>query len=100
MTELETICFAGCGITNLEPLKDSKKLRNIYLGRNKISDLSPLIGCDIEEMYIDGNLLNGNIVAFRGLTAHGFIVLNNNGYRNGQLNYIASTINGEVVVYN
>lgn len=100
MTELETVCFAGCGITSLEPLRNSLKLRNIYFGRNNISDLSPLIGCDIEEMYIDGNQLNGNAEAFRGLTAHGFIVLNNNGYQDDQLNYIASTINGEVTVYN
>lgn len=100
MTELETVCFAGCGITSLEPLSQAKKLRNIYFGRNDISDLSPLIGCVIEEMYIDGNQLNGNTEAFCGLTANGFIVLNNNGYSDDQLDYIVSTINGEVTVYN
>lgn len=100
MTELEMVCFAGCGITSLEPLRDCNKLRYIYFGRNNISDLSPLIGCDIAEMYIDGNQLNGNTEAFRGLTAHGFIVLNNNGYRDDQLDHIVSTINGEFTIYN
>lgn len=100
MTELETVCFAGCGITSLEPLRSSKKLRNIYFGRNNISDLSPLIGCDIEEMYIDCNQLNGDTEAFRGLTAHGFIVLNGNGYPDSQLDYLVSTINGEFTLYN
>lgn len=100
MTELETVCFAGCGVTSLEPLRNSKKLRNIYFGRNNISDLSPLIGCDIEEMYIDMNQLNGDTEAFRGLTAHGFIVLNGNGYRDDQLDYLVSTINGEFTLYN
>ena len=100
MTELETVCFAGCGITSLEPLRSSKKLRNIYFGRNNISDLSPLIGCDIEEMYIDCNQLNGDTEAFRGLTAHGFIVLNGNGYPDSKLDYLVSTINGEFTLYN
>lgn len=51
-------------------------------------------------MYIDGNQLHGNTEAFRGLTAHGFIAINNNGYRDDQIDYISSTINGEVTLYN
>ena len=58
------------------------------------------VGCDIEEMYIDCNQLNGDTEAFRGLTAHGFIVLNGNGYPDSQLDYLVSTINGEFTLYN
>ena len=95
MTELETVCLAGCGLWSIQPLSSGKKLRNVYLGRNNVSDLSPLIGCDIAEMYIDLNKLNGNREAFRGLTVHGFIVMNGNGYAREDLEYIRSTINGE-----
>ena len=95
MTELETVCLAGCGLWSIQPLSSGKKLRNVYLGRNNVSDLSPLIGCDIAEMYLDLNKLNGNSEAFRGLTVHGFIVMNGNGYAQEDLEYIRSTINGE-----
>lgn len=95
MTELETVCLAGCGLWSIQPLSSGKKLRNVYLGRNNVSDLSPLIGCDIAEMYLDLNKLNGNREAFRGLTVHGFIVMNGNGYAQEDLEYIRSTINGE-----
>ena len=95
MTELETICLAGCGIYDISPLSQAKKLKNVYLGRNNVSDLSSLTGCDIAEMYLDWNQLNGNMEAFRGLTVHGFIVFNGNGYTENDLGYLRSTISGE-----
>ena len=98
MTELEMICLAGSGLWSIAPLSSSKKLKNVYIGRNNVSDLSPLIGCDISEMYIDLNQLNGNLEAFRGLTVHGFIVMNGNGYKPEDIENIRSTINGEVEI--
>lgn len=98
MTELETVCFAGCGLTSVEPLRDSKKLRNIYFGRNNLTDLSPFVGCDIEEMYVDMNQLT--VSAFKGLKAHGFIVLNGNGLTDQQVTAIAHSMTGEFELYN
>ena len=98
MTELETLCFAGCRLTSIEPLRGCKKLKYVYLGRNDLSDLSPLIGCDISEMYLDLNKLNGNTEAFRGLTVHGFIVINGNGYSEQDVEKIRSTMSGEIEI--
>ena len=93
MTELETVCFAGCGLESVEPLRDSKKLRNIYFGRNNLTDLSPFIGCDIEEMYVDMNRLT--VESFRGLTVHGFIVMNGNGLTAEDVEEIGRNLSGE-----
>lgn len=98
MTELETLCFAGCGLTSIQPLKYSKKLKYVYFGRNDLSDLSPLVGCDISELYLDRNRLDGNTEAFRGLTVHGFIVINGNGYTEQDAETIRGTMSGEIEI--
>lgn len=95
MTELETICLAGCNLTSIEPLSSAKKLKKVYLGRNRLTDLSPLRGCDIQEMYVDLNCLEGHPEAFDGLTVNGFVVLNGNGFTQKDLERIAAGMNGD-----
>lgn len=99
-TALEKVCLSGCSLTSIEPLRNCKKLKYVYLGRNNLSDLSPLSGCDIAELYIDNNKLSGNTDSLRGITLNGFACIEGNGFTDAEISRLRLTIlDGEFELY-
>lgn len=99
-TDLEKICFSGCNLTSIEPLTDCKKLKYVYLGRNMLTDLSPLAGCDIAEFYIDNNLLSEHTDSFRGITVNGFVCAEGNGFSESEIYRIVNImLDGDFELY-
>ncbi|MGN1415220.1 MAG: leucine-rich repeat domain-containing protein, partial [Oscillospiraceae bacterium] len=98
-TELEMVCLAGCGLKSIEPFRDCDKLRFVYLGRNDLTDLSPLAGCNIEEFYIDNNQLSGHTDTFKGITLNGFVCMEGNGFNEAEIQNIIDNMDGDFTVY-
>lgn len=99
-TDLEKVCLTGCNLTSIEPLTNCKKLRYVYLGRNRLTDISPLEGCEIAEFYLDNNLLSGNTDSFRGITVNGFVCAEGNGFTEGEIYRIVNImLSGDFELY-
>lgn len=65
---LKQVCLAGCGLRDISPLGSCPSLTEVYLGRNKLTDLSPLKGFTVEELILDNNMLSQNIESLAGIT--------------------------------
>lgn len=87
-TELEKIYLTGCGLTSIEPLRNSKKLTEVCLGRNRLTDLSPLSGCTITMLYIDNNRLSGNTDSLSGITLNGYACMEGNGFSDTEITHL------------
>ena len=97
--QLEMVCLAGCNLKSIEPFSDCKALRFVYLGRNELTDLSPLRGCNIEEFYIDNNRLSGHTDTFEGITLNGFVCMEGNGFTEDEVQDIINRMSGNFNVY-
>lgn len=97
--ELEMVCLAGCDLESIEPFRDCDKLRYVYLGRNSLTDLSPLAGCNIEEFYIDNNRLSGHTDTFKGIILNGFVCMEGNGFSEEEIQNIIDNMDGDFTVY-
>lgn len=97
--QLEMVCLAGCNLKSIEPFSDCKSLRFVYLGRNDLTDLSPLSGCTIEEFYIDNNRLSGHTDTFEGITLNGFACMEGNGFSEAEIQNIIDKMDGDFTVY-
>lgn len=98
-TELEMVCLAGCRLKSIEPFRDCDKLEYVYLGRNDLTDLSPLAGCNIKEFYIDNNQLSGHTDTFKGITLNGFACMEGNGFSEAEIQNIIDNMDGDFTVY-
>lgn len=98
-TELIMAGFSGCGLESIEPLRELKKLEFVYFGRNNLTDVSPLIGCDIKELYLDNNRLSGCTDTFEGITLNGFACIEGNGFTEDEIQNIKNKMNGEFDIY-
>lgn len=98
-TELEMVCLSGCELESIEPFRNCDKLRFVYLGRNDLTDLSPLAGCNIKEFYIDNNQLSGHTDTFKGITLNGFVCMEGNGFSEAEIQNIVDNMNGDFTVY-
>lgn len=97
--ELEMVCLAGCHLKSIEPFRGNDKLEYVYLGRNDLTDLSPLAGCNIKEFYIDNNRLSGHTDTFKGITLNGFVCMEGNGFSEEEIQCIIDNMNGDFTVY-
>lgn len=97
--QLEMVCLAGCHLKSIEPFSDCKALRFVYLGRNDLTDLSPLRGCTIEEFYIDNNRLSGHTDTFSGITLNGFVCMEGNGFTDDEIQDIIDRMDGDFTAY-
>ncbi|MGN0695471.1 MAG: protein kinase [Oscillospiraceae bacterium] len=97
--ELEMVCLAGCHLESIEPFRGCDKLKYVYLGRNSLTDLSPLAGCNIQEFYIDNNRLSGHTDTFKGITLNGFVCMEGNGFTEAEIQDIIDNMDGEFSVY-
>lgn len=92
-TELETACLTGCGLKSIEPLRDSKRLKYLYLGVNRISDVSPLSGCNFTELYVNYNPLSDG-GCFDGISVIKYLAIDHSGLTRDDLLYILRNVNG------
>lgn len=99
MPKLEMVCLAGCNLKSIEPLRGCDNLRFVYLGRNKLDDVSPLAGCNIKELYLDNNRLSGHTDSFKGITLNGFVFIEGNGFSEDEIQNIINIMDGKFNVY-
>lgn len=98
MDQLQRVCLAGCGISDISFLSGKPDLSYIYLGDNRISNVSPLWECEsINELYLDyNNITESSFGTFNGLTVNGIISMKGMGLTEAQVADIASTLSGEL----
>lgn len=77
---LEMVCLSGCGLRDISPLENCHKLDKVYVGRNKLTDLSPLKGKQLTELYFDNNMMSEGIESLAGISVKTTVAADHNGF--------------------
>ena len=90
------VCLSGCGIYSVEPLAESTKLKYVYIGRNNVSDLSPLKNCEsISELFVDNNPIKNSLDTFAGITVNGYVTSDSNSVTPNEAWEVFNSMNGK-----
>lgn len=91
---LRQVCLSGCNLTDISPLKTCPALKEVYVGRNKLTDLSALKGRELDELYFDNNRLCDNIESLDGISVKNTIAADHNGFTREQARKVKELIKG------
>jgi len=71
----------------------------VYLGRNNVSDLSPLKNCTgITELFLDNNPVKYSLDTFEGITVYGVVVADCNELTDDDAEYLCQIMNGDFTI--
>lgn len=96
--DLEMVCLTGCGLKSIEPLANSKRLKYLYLGLNRLTDISALSGCYFTDLYVEYNYFP-NTDCFEGIAVMEYLKVLNSGFNDEDIKQILHMVNGTYRYY-
>lgn len=91
---LKQVCLAGCNLTDISPLKTSPNLKEVFVGRNRLTDLSVLKGMELDELFFDNNRLSENLESLEGISVKNTVAADHNGFTKEQARLVTKLIKG------
>ncbi len=89
---LEMVCLSGCGLYDISPLESCPNLDEVFVGRNKLTDLSPLKGKKLSNLFFDNNMLAKGVETLEGISAKWTVAAEYNGFTIEQVHRVIELI--------
>ena len=89
---LEMVCLSGCGLRDISPLKNCHNLDEVFVGRNKLTNLSALKGKKLSNLFFDNNMLSQGIDTLEGIYVKYTVAAEFNGFTAEQVQHLSELI--------
>ncbi len=99
MPLLEMVCLSGCGLSDISPLENCHNLDEVYVGRNKLTDLSALKGKKLSNLFFDNNMLSQGIDTLEGISVSGTVAAEYNGFTVEQAQHVSEIIDYGILCF-